>query len=113
MDHAASLQMMTISLGVRPIRTALLVHLPADLPWQGVMRAAVSSQTAQWGGSGNIVVPFEDSIGNHEAFWPVLDAFDADRIKFFIPSWGEVEVIDEERYAEGRAALDTQLGHAA
>ncbi len=113
MDPAASLQMMTISLGVRPIRTALLVHLPTDLPWQGVMRAAVSSQTAQWGGSGNIVVPFADSIGKDEAFWALLDVFDADRIKFFTPSWGEIEAIDEERYAEARAALDTRLGHAA
>lgn len=113
MDQAASLQMMTISLGVRPIRTALLVHLPADLPWQGVMRAAVSSQTAQWGGSGNIVLPFEDSIGRDEVFWAVLDAFDADRIKFFTPSWGEIEGIDEERYTEARSALDIRLGEAA
>jgi hypothetical protein len=105
--------MMTMSLGVRPIRTALLVHVPEELPWEGVMRAAISSQTEFWGGSGSVVIPYDAAVADNEAFWAVLEVFDADRIKFFTPSWGELESIDAERYTEGRTALDHRLGHAA
>lgn len=111
MNDRNDVALINLSMGVRPLRTALLVHVPDGLPWQGVFAAALASRSSVWGGSGDLVLPL--TALDSDVAWRLLDVFDADRISVFTPSWEEVSSIDSDRYETARAARDVDLGEAA
>jgi hypothetical protein len=96
----SDLGQLTVSLSVRPLRSAMFVPEVEGIAWQKLFRAALRIQTATWGGWGNLVLPVPEGAGaRDELLWPVLDAFDADMLHGLLITAADMEVLAPDFYA--------------
>lgn len=49
-----------------------------DIPWQCCFEAVLARRAGHWGGVGDLVFPSRVEPVDHELFWRIADAFDAD-----------------------------------
>lgn len=91
---------------VRPPRIAVLVQ--DEDGWPLKVTRAIECLSRTWGGIGGIIVPV---IGEHrdrlpELFWPLLEAFDADRLSAYLPTLRGNQLANPagfDEYAQGEA----------
>jgi hypothetical protein len=100
------------ALTVRPPRVAVLVPL-LDWDWRSLFESALATQCGLWGGEGNIVLPWDEGQVNDPVFWKMLRCHDPDILAAYVPSLGELVLIDEASYnakVEGINASLATLG---
>jgi hypothetical protein len=72
------LRPVTLRMPVRAPRVGVFVPSHPDIPWQRCFEAVLAKRTGHWGGVGDLVFPSELELVDHELFWRIADAFDAD-----------------------------------
>lgn len=70
---------------VRPVRSAVFV--PASGNWMSPAQHMMENFSRVWGGSGNIVIPLQESGSVSNVFWRVLEYFDPDRLGYYLPTY--------------------------
>jgi hypothetical protein len=99
-----------LRVAARPFRLAVLVPVAiGGLEGKAMMEAALASQVRFWGGSGNLVLPFDAGLLEQDLFWAIADRFDPDDFVVYSPTWMEIAEIAPEVEARDRHRLREQM----
>lgn len=77
MGGGSSLHYRMLRRRIRPARVATSIYGAAD-DWQPAVMRMLENYSVTWGGLGNILIPTDQAGQIHEAFWPLIEIFDAD-----------------------------------
>jgi hypothetical protein len=100
---------LSLTLGVRPARGLVLVPNIDGISWMRTFEAAIASQMRCWGGGQNLIVPFDDKIGDNPLFWHLIDRLDPDQIRVYTGSMADLEELDPEEYRTAREAQQAEM----
>ncbi len=91
----------SLAMAARPARLGLLVEAELKgVHWLRMFESALSAQSRFWGGRGNLLFPLTKDFTDHELFWALADAFDADAFVTYAPTWQEMSDIDPEIFEQ-------------
>src|SRR5579871_5707347 len=82
---------------IRPARVATSIHRLAD-NWQAGAMRMLENYSITWGGVQNLLVPVDDMGGMHEAFWPLVEIFDADVWAAYTITWRGFELANPDEF---------------
>ena len=77
MPDGASLHYRMLRRRIRPARVATSIPRLAD-DWQPTVMRMLENYSITWGGLGNLLIPIDETGHMNEAFWPLVEIFDAD-----------------------------------
>jgi hypothetical protein len=99
-----------LRIAARPFRLVVLVPVTIEgLGGKAMMEAAVATQVRFWGGSGNLVLPFDAGLLERDLFWAIAERFDPDDFVVYSPTWAEIAEIAPKVEARDRLQLQERM----
>jgi hypothetical protein len=84
---------------IRPARVATSILSLAD-DWQPTVMRMLENYSITWGGIGNILIPIDETGHMNEAFWPLVEIFDADLWAAYMVTRRGLELANPDAFRE-------------